>query len=80
MPDPSLDQLEVTVRFQVGTAKATLGQLKTIQPGFIFETQNPISQPVIIEINGMPCGRGELVQIGENLGVRVQEYTGSEST
>lgn len=81
MPDQSLDQLEVTVRFQVGSAKTTLGELKTIQPGFIFETHNPVSQPVTIEINGMVCGRGELVQIGENVGVRVQEYTGcGEST
>ena len=74
MADPAIANLEVTVRFGVGSTQKTLDELASVQPGHIFETGAAINQPVTIEVNGAVLGRGELVQIGDKLGVRVKEY------
>ena len=71
--NPALDELEVTLRFGVGSASMTLGELSAIQSGYIFQTQMDLEQPVTIEVNGAVIGRGELVQVGDKIGVRVKE-------
>ena len=74
-PDNStLNDIEVTIRFGVGSTTASLEEISSIKPGFIFETGMQADQPVRIELNGAVLGYGELVQIGERLGVRVMEY------
>jgi flagellar motor switch/type III secretory pathway protein FliN len=69
---------EVTVRFSIGSARTTLGELTSIQPGYVFETETKAAVPVTIEFNGVALGKGELVSIGDRLGVLVQEYHGHE--
>lgn len=66
--------VEVTVRFSVGEIKTSLKDASSIQPGYIFETTTPVASPVTIEINGSPVGTGELVVVGDRIGVRVKEY------
>src|SRR5262245_1555854 len=65
--------LELTVQLDVGSASITLDQLKSLQPGFIFELSASASTPVIASINGATIGRGELVRIGDHIGVRLLE-------
>ena len=75
MSDQTIPNLEVTLRFGVGSAVKKLEELASVQPGHIFETDMPLEQPVTIEVNGAVIGRGELVQVGDKLGVRVMEYS-----
>ncbi len=78
VPDnSSLNDIEVTIRFGVGSTTASLEEISSIKPGYVFETGMQADQPVVIELNGAVLGYGELVQIGDRLGVRVKEYSGN---
>lgn len=76
-PGDVLD-VQVRVRFSVGSATASLREISSIQPGFIFETETRADAPVTIELNGATLGTGELVVIDNRIGVRVREYRGHE--
>lgn len=65
--------IELTVQFDVGTASITLDELRSIQPGFIIELSTSATTPVCAKINGATIGRGELVRIGDKIGVRLLE-------
>ena len=74
--DDAIMAVEVTVRFSVGEIRTTLKDASSVQPGYIFETTTPVASPVTIELNGAHVGTGELVAIGDRIGVRVMEYPG----
>jgi len=69
----SLDQLEVELTFIVGQTKLTLGELRSLSPGATFELGTPVGQAVSIFANGCAFGKGELLEIGGRVGVRVTE-------
>lgn len=66
-----VQEIEVPVQFEIGRATATLGQLQSMQSGYVFELAEKVDEPVIIQVHGTPVGRGELVHIGDRIGVRV---------
>lgn len=68
-----LDELPVTVTFDLGESTLALRELKALQPGYAFELARGLDQPVTIRANGAALGAGELIQVGEYLGVRVVE-------
>ena len=68
----TLDGVPVTLDFEVGTLSMTLGQLAAIKPGYVFELAARLEEArVVIRANGAPVGRGELVAIGDTLGVQL---------
>ncbi|PMO42399.1 type III secretion system protein [Vibrio sp. 10N.222.52.B12] len=69
-------QLAIELTFDVGQQTITLEQLNALQPGFTFELNQPISNPVTMRANGKIIGECELVNINERLGVRVLELFG----
>jgi type III secretion protein Q len=79
VPAARIDDLEVPVRFDLGTAPATIGVLETMQAGYVFELDRRVADPVTISVNGVLLGRGELVRVGDKLGVRVVEVTSDAS-
>jgi type III secretion system YscQ/HrcQ family protein len=70
---PNLDELEITLRFEAGSRKILLGELKTIGPGYTFELEGSPDRPVTIRANGKRIGSGELVRVADRVGVRVLE-------
>lgn len=70
-----LDELDVLLSFEVGEKALPLQTLRSITQGFTFELENPVQKPVIIKLNGQPIGQGELLQIGEKVGVRVIDFS-----
>lgn len=76
--DDALLDVELQLRFEVGTAKATVREITSLQPGYVFTTETAITSPVTIAIDGVTLGRGELLQIGDRIGIRVTEYNGHE--
>ncbi len=68
-----LDELEITLRFEAGSKKILLGELKTIGPGYTFELEGSPDRPVTIRANGKRIGSGELVRVADRVGVRVLE-------
>jgi type III secretion protein Q len=68
----ALDSIPVTLDFDVGTLAVPLATLAAIKPGYVFELPTRLEEArVVIRANGTAIGRGELVAVGETLGVQL---------
>lgn len=67
----NLDELPVEVVVEVGRLKVSAKELMSLRPGNILETSISIESPVYLVANGKPVGKGELMKLGQVLGVRV---------
>lgn len=63
----------VDVEVRVGTADISLNEFFATKVGSVIKLNEPVSEPVTLFVNGKPIGRGVLVAVGENFGVRVTE-------
>jgi type III secretion protein Q len=79
LPLDRLDALEVTLRFEVGDLSLSLGELRSIRAGHVFDLGQPLNRsPVRILAHGNVLGKGYLVAVGDRLGVRVSEFAPGE--
>lgn len=68
----SAQDLDVTLRFEAGTLKLPMDRLAQVPPGYVFELRKPLDRQVIeIFANDRAVASGELVLIGDAVGVRV---------
>jgi type III secretion protein Q len=74
--DVPLDELPVKLLFELGTLDLPLGELRVLGVGHIFELGRDLSHPVDIFGNGRRIGQGEIVRIGNAVGVRVLRLFG----
>jgi flagellar motor switch protein FliN len=70
----SLDKIPVTLVVEVGRLQMSAKELLSLQPGNLLELETRPEQPVDLVINGSSVGKGELVQVGEVVGVRVLQW------
>jgi flagellar motor switch/type III secretory pathway protein FliN len=64
--------LPVTLRFIAGRTTVPFGALADVAPGFVFELDRPLDDQVITVLaNEVPIAQGELVTLGDLLGVRI---------
>lgn len=73
--DATLDELELTLSCQVGHLTLNLGQLRALGEGSVLELAGR-DDAVDLLVNGRRLGHGELVRIGDGLGVRVLSLAG----
>ena len=74
-----LDAMEVTLRFEVGDLPISVGDLRNVRAGHVFDLGQPINRgPVRIVAHGNLLGKGTLVAVGDRLGVRVSEFAPGE--
>lgn len=74
-PDPARS-LPVQVEFELGRTEMSIGELADLQPGYVFPLATPLEgASVTIRANGRIAGRGELVAVGETLGVRLLSWS-----
>lgn len=76
MSDPNAagaaDQIPVNLDFDLGNLAVPLGELATLKPGYVFELPSSLdSVRVVIRANGTRVGHGELVAVGDVLGVQL---------
>jgi type III secretion protein Q len=69
----TIDEIPMEIVFEAGEKRLTMGELKEIRPGFVFDLGKDLTQPIAIRVNGKIVGKGELVEIEGRLGVRVRE-------
>jgi type III secretion system YscQ/HrcQ family protein len=68
----ALDNIPVTLDFDVGTLAVPLATLAALKPGYVFELPTRLEEArVVIRANGTAIGRGELVAVGDTLGVQL---------
>lgn len=74
-PDPARS-LPVQVEFELGRTEMSIGELADLQPGYVFPLATPLEgASVTIRANGRVAGRGELVAVGDTLGVRLLSWS-----
>ena len=69
----ALDAEPIRLTFEVGQAAVPAGELARLDAGHVFLLRTPLDRPVAILANGVPFGRGELVQVAGELAVRLLE-------
>ncbi|PKA43862.1 YscQ/HrcQ family type III secretion apparatus protein [Rhizobium sullae] len=67
----TLADLPVQLVFEIGRAEFPLKEIARMGEGTVIHTSPSLSSPVNIMANGRLVGKGELIRIGEGLGVRV---------
>ncbi len=71
-----VERLPIQVEFDLGRMDLPLNQLAQIEPGYVFALPQALEQArVAIRLNGTLAGTGELVSIGDVLGVRLTAWT-----
>jgi type III secretion protein Q len=76
--DDVLDDLQVTLVFELGRREIDLATLRTLAPGYVFPLNRDPEAPVDILANGRRIGRGEIVRVGDTLGVRATRLFGDD--
>jgi|GEM_PF-1488466 len=76
--DQWLDNVEVTLEFSLGRQNISLGELRRMGQGHHFPIRVPADCLVDILLQGQSIGRGELIQVGEEVGILVREFGGFE--
>lgn len=69
--DASLDELRITLVFELGRKTATLAEVRGLAKGHVIELGPLAEQQVSVLANGRRIGQGELVQVGEAMAVRL---------
>lgn len=71
-PDEIARSLPVQLSFDIGRVEIGVGELASLQPGYVFALPSHLEGAnVTIRANGRDAGRGEVVAVGDTLGVRL---------
>ncbi len=71
MQKTDLDDIPVKLLFELGRVELSLAEIRKLAPGGVIAMPRALDESVDIVANGRRIGRGSLVQIGSNLGVRI---------
>lgn len=69
--DTTLDSVPIRLIFEVGRLDIPLAELGDLAPGQVLELPGDAKAPIGILANGRRIGAGELVRIGEHVGIRI---------
>jgi type III secretion protein Q len=68
----TLDELELPVRFELDTVAMPLGELRSVQKGYVIELPTPLREATVrLVACGQTVAHAELVAVGERLGARI---------
>ena len=71
-----IEQLPVQLRFELGEVELSIAELSALQPGYVFPLASRLEGAnVAIRANGRHVGRGEVVAVGDTLGVRLLAWS-----
>lgn len=71
LKEAELDDIPVKMLFELGHIELSLAEVRQLAPGALIPLPRPLEESVDISANGRRIGRGSLVRIGDNLGVRI---------
>ena len=73
-PKQEIGTLPVNLTVEVGRVRMTIKELKQLAPGNLLELGVSPEQGVDLLVNGKKMGRGELISMGETLGIRILSF------
>lgn len=71
----SLDEIPLPIIIEIGRIQMSIKKLLELQPGNMLELNVHPEQGVDLVVHGKKIARGELLKIGDSLGVRILEFT-----
>lgn len=72
-PDTTLPDIELPVQFEIQTASLALEEIAALGPGHVVALDVPVDRAVVhLVCQGRRVGSGQLVVVGDHLGVRVE--------
>ncbi len=69
--EKTLDGIQMRISFDLGQRSMTLGELRKLSPGYVFELGRPVRSAVNIRANGKLIGEGELVDVDGQIAVSI---------
>jgi flagellar motor switch protein FliN/FliY len=69
----------VDVTVEIGRKKMRIAELLKLGPASILELDKIVGEPLDVYVNNRRIARGEVVQVGENYGVRLTEISHEET-
>lgn len=73
--------LSLPIRFEIDTVAMPVSQLAALRPGYVVELAVPLADSRIrMSAHGQTVGFGELVTVGDHLGVRILEMTNGDDS
>jgi type III secretion protein Q len=72
--DSALDELPLKLVCQVGSVELSLAQLRELGAGSLVQLTPQLNDGVDLMVNGRRVGQGQLVKIGDGLGVRLLSF------
>ncbi|MBI5864801.1 MAG: FliM/FliN family flagellar motor switch protein [Planctomycetes bacterium] len=66
-------RLRVPLIVELGRRAITMAEARTLSLGMILEFERQMDLPCELLVNNRPIGNGEVVRIGDNFGLRIQE-------
>ena len=73
-----LENIEVKLTVEVGGTKISIGDLLKLNDGSVVELDRLAGEHLDILVNGTLLAKGEIVLIGESLGIRFTEIISPE--
>ena len=71
-PGLYVEALELPIAFEIDTARVSLAELAGIRPGYVIELDTALSEATVRMVcHGQTIGQGQLIAVGEQLGVRI---------
>jgi type III secretion protein Q len=74
--DATFDEVPIKLVFELGRQEISLGHLQELGPGHVFQLDRPISDAVDVFAGGRRVGQGEIVQVDDQVGVRMTRLFG----
>jgi len=68
-----LESVPVSIEVRLGSRSLTLGELMAVKEGSVLELDRRVDQDVELYLNRRLIGRGQIVAVEDNFGVRVTE-------
>jgi flagellar motor switch protein FliN len=72
-PMTALSKVPVTISLELGTLSCNLQKLIDLRENDVLQLEQPVGQVIDLKIEGRLIGKGEIVRIGDQLGLRISE-------
>lgn len=69
--ETGVDDIPVKLLFELGRIELSFAEIRQLAPGALIPMLRPLEDGVDIFANGRRIGRGNLVQIGDSMGIRI---------
>jgi len=70
--------LKVDLTVHIGSTSLTMRDVMALTPGTVLQLSQDATEPVGLYVNDKLVGRGEVVVVEENFGIKITQLVGEE--